>query len=405
MKKIVIVFTFLLPLGLMAQKEIKPSLTKAEKSLMEGKLDEAKTMIDLTTTSQEFMVDKKGAPTKSAARAWYVKGLVYASIDTSKNEKYNTLEADPFKVAIKSWEESKKLDDGKSSVYVTDANGLPKLPEQSLPQFAQAYFTTAIAAYEKEKNYKKALEYVDKTLYFIPEDTAVILNAGIVFAPAAEEYDKSIEYINQYLAKGGKSPDAYTTLFSIYRDQKKDNEKALKIAQEAIAKNPTNTDFPKFEFDMFVKMNKLPEAKASLEKQVKTDPTDAQAFYFLGLISNELKDPETAKKSFESALKVDPAYFDAQVALAEMIYMDVKTIKKQMSQLGISAQDKAKKLELDKVLVEKEKIALPYWETAEKLDPESEVVLLNLLSIYQDLDMQAKLKPLLAKMKKLGLIE
>lgn len=405
MKKIVIVFAFLLPFGLMAQKEIKPSLTKAEKSLMEGKLDEAKTMIDLTTASPEFMVDKKGGPTKNAARAWYVKGLVYAAIDTSKNEKYKSLEAEPYKVALKSWEESKKLEDGKSSVYVTDANGLPQLPTQSLPNFAQAYFNTAIAAYDKEKNYKKALEYIDKVLYFIPEDTAVILNAGIVFAPAAEEFDKSIAYIDKYIAKGGKSAEAYTTKFAIYRDKKKDNEGALKVAQEAIAKNPTNTDFPKYEFDMYVKMNKLPEAKASLEKQVKADPTDAQAFYFLGLISNELKDPAGAKKSLEAALKLDPAYFDAQVALAELVYMDAKVIKQQMSQLGISAQDKAKKLELDKQLVEKEKIALPYWETAEKLEPESEKVLLNLLGIYQDLDMQAKLKPLVAKMKKLGLVD
>src|SRR6478752_1069823 len=143
MKKIVLALSFLLPLCVVAQKEVKPSLTKAEKSLMDGKLDEAKTMIDLTTASQEFMVDKKGAPTKNAARAWYVKGLVYAAIDTSKNEKYKSLEAEPYKVALKSWEESKKLEDGKSSVYVTDANGLPQLPAQSLPNFAQAYFSTA----------------------------------------------------------------------------------------------------------------------------------------------------------------------------------------------------------------------------------------------------------------------
>ncbi|HZX75310.1 MAG TPA: tetratricopeptide repeat protein, partial [Cyclobacteriaceae bacterium] len=333
------------------------------------------------------------------------KGLVYAAIDTSKNEKYKSLEAEPYKVALKSWEESKKLEDGKSSVYVTDANGLPQLPAQSLPNFAQAYFSTAIAAYDKEKNYKKALDYVEKTLYFIPEDTAVILNAGIVFAPAAEEYDKSISFINQYFAKGGKSADAYTTLYAIYRDKKKDNDKALKITQEAIAKHPKNTDFPKLEFDMFVAMNRLPEAKASLEKQVKTDPTDAQAFYFLGLISNELKDPEGAKKSLEAALKLDPAYVDAQIALAEIVYLDAKAIKQQMSQLGISAQDKQKKIELDKVLVEKEKVALPYWETAEKLDPENEKVLLNLLGLYQDLGMDAKLKPLVAKMKKLGLVD
>jgi hypothetical protein len=63
-----------------------------------------------------------------------------------------------------------------------------------------------------------------------------------------------------------------------------------------------------------------------------------------------------------------------------------------MQNMGISAADKKKKLELDKVLVEKLKLALPYWEKAEKIKPDDQEVLDTLSQIYVDLDMQDQIK-------------
>mgnify|MGYP001558856600 CR=1 FL=1 len=55
------------------------------------------------------------------------------------------------------------------------------------------------------------------------------------------------------------------------------------------------------------------------------------------------------------------------------------------------------------ILIRKLKLAMNA--AGSKLDPENERVLLILHGMYQDLDMQAKLKPLAAKMKKLGLMD
>ena len=71
MKKVILLTALALPMTLLAQKEIKPSLPKASKAYKEGKLDEAKALIDVTVASQEFMVDKKGQPAKNAAEAWF----------------------------------------------------------------------------------------------------------------------------------------------------------------------------------------------------------------------------------------------------------------------------------------------------------------------------------------------
>src|SRR5258706_12647146 len=96
MKKLVMLVLLLAPFAVGAQKEIKPSLPKAEKAMRAGKFDEAKSIIDATVGNTEFMTDKKGQPSKNAAKAWYLRGLIYAGIDTTKVETFKSLAAGPL---------------------------------------------------------------------------------------------------------------------------------------------------------------------------------------------------------------------------------------------------------------------------------------------------------------------
>ncbi len=405
MKKIVMLLALFVPLATVAQKEIKPSLTKAEKALREAKYAEAKAIIDVTVASQEFMVDKKGQPSKNAAKAWYLKGLVYTAFDTTKNAEAKKLEANAFQVAKEAFMKSEEIDGGKSASLINDANGLPLLMTQLKPFLAQSYFSKAITAYQDEKDYKKAFEMVENTLFFIPNDTAVLMNAGVFFGPAAEEDDKSIAYLKKYQEKGGKSPDAYVILFGIYRDKKKDNDMALKIAQEAVAAFPNHPDFPRYELDMYIKMNRLPDAKIAMEKQVKANPEDKESRYYLGVINMELGDLTSAQSWYDEAIKLDPKYFEPQIAKAEIIYGDAKKVKSEMNQLGNSKDDFKKKVELDKLYQEKLRVALPYWEALEKMSPDDGKVLDNLYLMYNDLEITAQVTRIEKRMKALGLLD
>lgn len=403
MKKFVAVIALLVPLAGFSQKEVKPSIPKAEKALKDGKLDEAKAIIDATTASQEFMVDKKGNPSKNAAKAWWFKGVIYAAIDTSKNEAYKSLEPNPFPIAKEAFDKSKQLD-SKATTFMKDQFGMD-VPISNVNAFmAQAYFNKAIAAYN-EQDYKTAFAMSENTLYFIPGDTSVLMNAGVYFGPAANEDDKSLALMREYINKGGKSPDPYIMSFGILRDKKKDLEGALKIAQEAIAKFPDNAEFPKYELDIFIKTNRLPEAKGAMEKQVAQDPTDKESRYFLGVINQELKDLKEARKWYDEALKIDPKYFEPNLAVAELVFLDAKEVKTQMNQLGISKDDMKKRIELDKVYVEKLKIAQPYFENCEKLSPDDPKVLDTLLGIYTDLGNDPQVARITKRMKTLGLLD
>ena len=409
MKQLSVLLLILLPFIGMAQKGGKPSLTNAEKALKEGKIDEAKSIIDAYTADQANMVTKKGEPSKNAAKAYFMKGVIYAAIDTSRNEAFNSLATNAFATVKESFEKAKQIEpNGKS--YLNDNNGFPLINENVLTSIAQGYFNKAITEYQDNKDYKKALEYTENTMYFIPGDTSVLLNAGVYFAPAAEDDVKAIKYMQEYIDKGGKSPDPYIMLFGIYRDKEKDMDKALKIAQEAMKKFPNNPDFPKYELDIYVKTNKLPEARTAMEKQAAADPQDKESRYYLGVINFELKDYAQAHKWYEEAIKVDPKYYEPHYGLAELAYIDAKAVKQEMNQLGITPADKKKKLELDKQYVELLKKAQPYFEECEKIkdmakaEPD-ERVLDTLHNIYLDLGNDAGVARIEKKLKAMGLLD
>jgi hypothetical protein len=110
-----------------------------------------------------------------------------------------------------------------------------------------------------------------------------------------------------------------------------------------------------------------------------------------------------AKANFEQSIKLDSKYFDAHLFLAKLVYEDAFNIKKEMNSLGISEKDKKRKFELDKIYTDKLKVALPYWENAEKLKPDDSDVLDALYSIYLDLDMTAQVKRIEKRYKELGI--
>jgi tetratricopeptide (TPR) repeat protein len=401
MKRIVIVMMLFVPIVMMAQKEVKPSVNKAEKALKDKKLDEAKAIIDVTVADPGTMTDKKGEPTKNAAKAWYLKGVIYASIDTSKNEQVKALEPNPFPIAIEAFKKSAEIDKGKSQYFITDAMGLPILDSNVKVNLANAYYTQAAKEFQDNKDYDKAFKYVSQTIELYP-DTVFLNPAGVFFAPQAKQYDKSIEWLNEYLKKGGKSSDAYVMLFSAYRDNKKDNDMALKVIKEAREKFPNNTDFAKYELNLYITAKQYDLAKNMVESDLKANPNDKESLFLLGELNKEMKNNEAAKAAFEKALSIDPNYFDALASLTDLYWLDAKVPKDAMGKLGITKDDMAKRQALDKQYVEKLKAYLPYLQKCEKLEPDNVNILYQLMNVYTDLDDQANLALIKKKLKKLG---
>jgi tetratricopeptide (TPR) repeat protein len=322
------------------------------------------------------------------------------ALDTTSNEEVRALAPDAFNVAKEAFAEADKRADKKKDYFVLGGNGLPIAKAQQVEWWGAAHVNKAVKAYQEE-DYETALKGFERAAEINPMDTTAYFY-GAFAAYQAENFDKAIENFTKYNEKGGKSPDAYSLLFNMYSGPKENKEKALEVAREARKKFPQNPDYPKMEIGALIDLDRIDEAKAGLTEAIKAEPNNKILHFYLGYANATTGNIEEAKKNYQDALKADPEYFDAQLYLAKMMYTDALAIKKEMGQLGISAADKKKRFDLDKVLVEKLKVALPYYEKAEKMNGTHQEVLDGLYNIYSDLDMQDQLKRVEKKIKELG---
>lgn len=392
MKRLLFLMLMLIAVAVSAQKKQKPNINKALKSLQEGNLAEAKQMIDDATTYEKTMNDGK---------TWYYRGLIYASIDTTSSPAVKSLAEDPFKTAMESFAKADQMGKEGTEYFTTDPTSvIPVTKTQQMLKLANYYLNRGASLYQND-SLPAAIENFEKTQVVLPDDTVAYFYAGIV-ANSMEDHDKAISSMRKYIEKGGASSDAYSVIINTYSGPKDDKEKALAAAREAKEKFPKNEEFPKVEIGLLIEMEKVDEAKKGLEQAVVREPDNKTYHFYLGYVNSKLENWEDAKKNFAEALRVDPSYFDAQYYLAQVYLIDASKIMDQVKNLGISAADKKKQAELDKVLVEKYKIALPHWEKAEALKPNDLDVLDRLRTIYYYLGDDANERRVSQKLKTLN---
>lgn len=396
MKKLLATALAIVPFLVLAQ--VKPSIPKAEKALKENKIDEAKTIIDATTGNQEFMVDKKGAPSKNAAKAWFLRGMIYFGMDTTKNTAFQGLDSNPFAQGKDAFEKSKALDK-ESKSFFNDKAGYPLANEAVFQTYGNFYFNQAINAYNEENDYKKALELAEKTQYFIPKDTTLLFYSS-AFALNAGDQPRAISNLQKYLNEGGKDPKAYATMANTYIEMK-DNANALKWLKAGQERYPNYRDLRLLELNMYLTEKKYDVAKAMVEKELEQEK-NRDNYYLYGQLNRELNEPAKAKDAFKKALELDPKYFDAASELAGLYWLDAKKYKDQIGALGNSKEDLKKKYALDAPYMEALKVYVPYAEAAEKLSPDDVNTLYSLLNVYSELDDKPKTERVKKRLKALG---
>jgi tetratricopeptide (TPR) repeat protein len=392
MKRLAFLVLMLATFSLHAQKAAKPNLNKALKLFQEGKLDEAKAMIDEATTYEK---------TKDDGKTYYYRALIYSALDTTQVEKFKALHPDPLTVALESFAKADEMG-GDKSYSIPGPDGItPITQKQQVVGMANHYINKGAAAYQEDR-LEDAVAAFEKTQKIYPNDTTAYFYVGYI-SSTLDQHDKAIENFKKYIELGGKSPDPYTLMYNMYGGPLDNKEKALEIVKEARAKFPDNPDFPKYEIALLIDLNRVEEAKAGLMTTLEKEPDNKMLHFYLGYINSRMENWDEAKKNLETALKLDPNYFDPQYYLAQIYLIDANKIKEQMNKLGINAADKKKQQELDKILVEKYKIALPYWEKAERLKGDDVDVLDRLRAIYYYLGDDKNEKRILAKQKELGL--
>jgi tetratricopeptide (TPR) repeat protein len=393
MKKAILIL-LLAPVVALAQKPIKPNLNKVLNFLTENKLADAKAMIDVAETDVKLSLDGK---------TFYYKGLVYVALDTTSNETFSALAQNPLTTAMDAFAKAETMSKGKGYFITNPTTGIV-MKEQQLQQLAGYYLNKGAAAYQQD-DFEMAIAGFKKAQIAQPNDTTAYFYSGYA-SYQKEDYKESVAELQKYIEKGGTSPDAYSLIVNTYSGQLENKEEALKWAGMAKDKFPTNGDFPKVEIGLLIDLNRVGDAKTGLENALKNEPTNKILHFYLGYVNSKLEKWEESKVNYQEALKIDADYFEAQYYLAQIYLIDAEKVKREMNNLGISKEDQKKKVELDKTLVEKYKIALPFWEKASAMkidDNASKIEVLDKLTLmYYFLGEDAKATAIEKKLKELG---
>lgn len=367
----------------------KPNVNKALSLLRQGKFAEAKEIVDAVPTHEKTMNDDK---------SWYVRGLVYAAMDTSSA--YTGDKTGLVATAGEAFNKALEIAGPKSLILGVMDNGENLFIADAMSRINNKYLMAG-DKYFKEDKYEEALAQLEKGLQ-LKEDSSIYQYAGYA-AYNAENIDKAVKYISKYLEMGGKNEQAAFLMVGSLYEYKKDYEATIKEARRVLKIFPNNVNVRKMELNSLISLKRYEEATENLKEALKADPKDVESHYLMGALYLEMDNPDEALKYFEMTMKLDPKHINAAIAVAKMKDgKGYKRVKQEMDKLDYR-KDKAKLEELDKEYLAELSNSLKRWEDISKIDQNNQDVLGNLYLLYGQLEMKDKLNATISRMKANGM--
>lgn len=391
MKRNILILMILLVAGV-AYGQKKPKINKALQAAQEGRLQEAKDIIDAAIEHEK---------TKDKADTWYYRGLVYAAIDTTDAPEFQNLDPDPLYESVQAFEKAEELNTGSKELYITAANGLPVLKSQH-EQMLWAYYLNQGVSEFQNANEIEAAKAFERCQVVKPQDTTCYIYAGLAYQ-GASEFDKAAENFNHLINNlDHHDKDIYNSLIYIEANIRKNDEKALELIRKARNRWPDNLDLSKAEINALIRLERIDEAMAELNAAIEAEPTNPDLYFSLGVMNEEIEKKEEAIEAYKKAVEVDPNYLNALYNLGVIYFNEAVELLKQKNSLGFSAADKKKEKELQKAANEKLNIALPYWEKVRELEPKNRTALEQLRYLYVQLKMNDKAENVQKSMEEYG---
>lgn len=387
-----ILFVLIMVMSAVAYGQKKPKINNALTAAEDGNLAEAKEIIDAAIVHEK---------TKDDAKTWYYRGLIYAALDTTKNPSYQNLDEDALNTSIEAFDKATVLNGDKGELYTTGPNGLPVLKSQQLSMIWGHYLNKGVIAFQADDNEEAVINFT-KCQQVLPEDTVCYLYAGLSAQRAEDYVTASKNYYTLIEELDNHDPDVYSSLIYIESSINKNDEKALELIRKAKKRWPQNTELAKSEINLLIKMKKVDEAKAELENAIKNEPSNPDLYFALGVLKDETDDPAGAEEAYLKALEADPQHYNSAFNIAVLNFNKTRDTISKRNSLGMSAADKKKVAEYDKLINEQLNANLPMWERVRSIEPSDRTALEQLLYIYTKLKQDNKVDEIEAELEKYG---
>ncbi len=382
MKQLAFILIFCLAtLSVFAQNSAVNKATQYEK---DGDLAKAKQSIDEASQHEK---------TKDKGKTWYTRGTIYEAIALSEDPQYQKLDANALQESVNAYKKVKTLEKENAGMYVFADQKLEGLWGTFLNKGAEKY---------QSGEYGEALEHFQKAQMLKPEDTTAYLYGGIA-AQQEGKMDLAMENYYKLIALDVNDPSIYESVVYLERSQNEDNKKALEVVSKGREKFPNNENLAKEEIALLIITQQTDEARKKLEQAIATEPDNANLYYNLGFLYDQMgdkaKETDDAAKAtehkdkaiaqYKKAIEKDPNYFEANFNTAVNYYNRAAAVVTEANNMDLKEYQKNGKKLMDKSKVDF-KNALPYLEKSRELQPDDITVLSTLVTVYSQLDMKDK---------------
>ncbi|MGZ5789076.1 MAG: XrtA/PEP-CTERM system TPR-repeat protein PrsT, partial [Burkholderiaceae bacterium] len=171
-------------------------------------------------------------------------------------------------------------------------------------------------SYMQLKDFTKATEYFEKASALAPETAALHASLGLSRLGQGDSA-RAVTELEMAANLDPKSTKAGTALAMTHL-RLKEYDKALATVATLEKQQPDNPLFQNMKGNIYLSKNDIKNARASFEKALSMQPTYFPAAANLAQLDMQDKNPDAAKKRFESILEKDKKNDDALGALAAL---------------------------------------------------------------------------------------
>jgi len=279
-------------------------------------------------------------------------------------------------------------------VYALSPRDTSYLDNSALVYYFAKDYDTSIKLYEQLLD----LKYTGITTVFVATDKAsgedvvygdkksmdLQIKLGLATNPREEKKESRREMIFKNLAQN-------------YSD-KGNNEKALEIIAKGRTEFPNSYSLLIDEANIYYKAGDNAKFKERLEEAIRLNPTEPTLYYNVGVMNMDQKNIDEAIKNFEKAIELKPDYADAYNNIGAAIIEKAAPIIDEMNK-SLADFKKYDKLQAQQFDIYRK--ALPYYEKAYELNPNSINAVQTLMGLYENLEMTDKLEKIKVVYEKL----
>ena len=277
-------------------------------------------------------------------------------------------------------------------------------PSDTLYLYNAALLATETKDFDIAMNFYRELEGIGFT--------GVTTNYYAIEIATDEEQSFASESNRDLFVKAGTHKDVrdeltesvqlsvFRSMAAIYKNNG-DIDNALSYISKAKAVSSNDINLILLEANIKWELGDVESYTALISKALEIDPLNADLLYNLGVVSSDSGDLESAKMYYNKAISVDPNYTRAYLNMVTIIFKELKIVEQKMNKLGNSTADYNKydafKVDLNDLYM----IAIPYLNSALKIEPENINAAQTLRNIYSAIGDVENYKLMKEKVKEL----